>query len=257
MGIQSGERILLKISGEFLQGQGTHGVCWDTLDGICQELSRLRAYQWVVMVGGGNFFRGHQGAPYCGQGIADTMGMMSTHLNGMALLAGLHRYDVNTCLMTARRIEGVGMPFSVSAAKKGLETGSVIICTGGLGHGAMTTDTAAVVRACELDCHWIVKGTSVKGVYSSDPKKDDHAKFYAHISYANAISNDLGVVDMTALTLAKTYQKSMIVFSLKDPKGLSGLVQSDMEYSLIDEAGPLCEALVTGQEKTLLSAECS
>jgi uridylate kinase len=238
MRITPGSRILLKISGEFLQGQGTHGVCWDTLDSITQALAELPEYQWVIMVGGGNFFRGHQGASYCGQGIADSMGMMSTHLNGLALMAGFHRAGLNACLMTARRIEGVGSPFNVSDAHNALITGSVLICTGGLGHGAMTTDTAAVVRACELDCQWIIKGTSVKGIYSADPKKDPMAAFYPHTSYDAAIQNNLAIVDMTALTLAKAYSKSMIIFSLKDPQGLGAVLDGTMEFSLLDQAGP-------------------
>ena len=238
MHIQPGHRILLKISGEFLQGNSTHGLCWDTLDGICQALRELQSYQWIIMVGGGNFFRGNQGASYCGQGIADTMGMMSTHLNGLALLGGLSRAGLKPILMTARSVDGVGYPFNVSTANNAVTAGSVLICTGGLGHGAMTTDTASVVRACELDCDWIIKGTSVKGVYAADPKKDPTAEFYPHISYDHAILSNLGIVDITALTLARAYQKPMIIFSLKDPKGLVGLVHHEIEYSLIDVAGP-------------------
>jgi uridylate kinase len=236
MGIQSGQRVLLKISGEFLQGQETHGICWKTLDHICHMLAELMAYQWVIMVGGGNFFRGHQGAAYCGQGVSDQMGMMSTHFNGIALAAGLSRAGVKVCLMTARNVDGVGEIFNVMGAQRALDDGLVVICTGGLGHGAMTTDTAAVVRACELDCHWILKGTSVKGVYDKDPKKYPDALFHSHICYDQAIGNNLAVADMAALTLAKAHNKTMVVFSLKNPMGLIGLMQGKMECSRISVA---------------------
>jgi len=234
LSIQTGQRILLKISGEFLQGSKTHGLCWDTLDQMCRSLSELKQFQWVIVIGGGNFFRGQEGAAYCGQGTADTMGMLSTHLNGLALAAGLSRFGVPSCIMTARAIEGVGEPFSVIKAKDALNDGSVVICTGGLGHGAMTTDTAAVVRACELDCDWIIKGTSVKGVYDADPKTHPDALFYPRISYAQAIAKNLKVVDMTALTLAQCYAKPMIIFSLQDAAGLLGLITGNIQHSLID-----------------------
>lgn len=231
--IAPGQRLLLKISGEFLQGNLTHGICWDTLDKLCQDLALLSDYQWVIMVGGGNFFRGQQGVTYCGQGLADTMGMISTHCNGLALFAGLSRAHKEVCLMTARGVDGVGESFSVIKAEKALLGGSILICTGGAGHGAMTTDTAAVIRACELNCPWILKGTSVKGVYDRDPKKDPLASFYPKISYEDALFKNLGIVDMTALTLAKTYAKNMVIFSLRDSAGLKGLMAQEMDFSLI------------------------
>jgi uridylate kinase len=240
MYIAPGQRISLKISGEFLSGQEhTHGICWETLRTICKTLSQLTAYQWVVILGGGNFFRGTQGALHCGQGIADTLGMMATHLNGLAFVAQLNQSGVSASLMTARHVEGVGQVFDVAKAEELLQKGSILVCTGGLGHGAMTTDTAAVVRACELNCAWILKGTSVDGIYTTDPKKDPHAKRYTHISYDQAISEQLGVMDMTALVLAKKYEKNMAVFSLRHPKGLAGLMNQQLEGSMIDTAGPM------------------
>jgi uridylate kinase len=241
MHIPSGQRISLKISGEFLSGASKtkHGICWETLDDICQTLAQLNAYQWVVILGGGNFFRGTQGALKCGQGIADAMGMMATHLNGLALVSGLIQGGVQASLMTARHVEGVGQTFDVVKAEELLQKGSVVVCTGGLGHGAMTTDTAAVVRACELGCSWILKGTSVDGIYDKDPKKYPSAQFYPHISYDQAIGEQLEVVDMTALILAKTYGKNMAIFSLNNPKGLGGLIEHHLDGSRVDCSGPM------------------
>jgi uridylate kinase len=228
-----GQRIVLKLSGEFLQGTHTHGLCWDTLDRVCRMVVDLPQYQWVVVVGGGNFFRGKQGAEYCGSGMADTMGMMATHLNGVALGAGLKALGASVSVMTARMVDGMGEPFHVMNADSLLNAGTIVVCTGGLGHGAMTTDTAAVVRACELDACCVIKGTSVNGVYSHDPKTHADAVFYPTISWDQAIVQRLGVVDMTALVLAKSYQKPVIVFSLNHEQGLRGVLEQSMPYSII------------------------
>ena len=233
MSIQPGQRIVLKLSGEFLQGEKTHGLCWDTVDRVCLMLADLPLYQWIVVVGGGNFFRGQQGSVYCGQGIADTMGMMATHFNGLALSVGLGKLGVKSFVMTARFLDGVGEPFQVGSADRALNSGGIVICTGGLGHGAMTTDTAAVVRACELNAFCVIKGTSVNGVYSKDPRKHPDAIFYSDISYDQFIAQQLGVVDMTAITLAKSYQKPMIIFSLRHTQGLQGVLDQSIPYSTI------------------------
>ncbi len=228
-----GQRIVLKLSGEFLQGTQTHGLCWDTLDRVCRMVVDLPQYQWIVVVGGGNFFRGKQGAEYCGQGVADTMGMMATHFNGMALSAGLTALGARVSIMTARMVDGIGEPFHVMNADRLLNAGTILVCTGGLGHGAMTTDTAAVVRACELDACCVIKGTSVDGVYSHDPKTHPDAVFYPRISCDQAIIQRLGVVDMTALVLAKSYEKPIIVFSLNHEQGVRGVLEQSMPYSII------------------------
>ena len=233
MNIQSGQRIVLKLSGEFLKGTATHGVCWSTVDSLCRMMATLSHYQWIIVLGGGNFFRGHEGAEYCGQGVADTMGMMSTQVNGLALNIGLEKAGLSSVLMTARWVEGVGKAFHVMEANRALNAGSIVLCTGGLGHGAMTTDTAALVRACELDAVCVFKGTSVKGIYNKDPKKYPDALFYRDISYDEAIAQRLGIMDMTALTLARDYQKPILVFSLKNPKGIKGVLDQSIDYSII------------------------
>jgi uridylate kinase len=196
-------------------------------------LVELPQYQWIVVVGGGNFFRGKQGAEYCGQGVADTMGMMATHFNGLAISAGLNALGACVSVMTARMVDGMGEPFHVMNADRMLKAGTILVCTGGLGHGAMTTDTAAVVRACELDACYVIKGTSVNGVYSHDPKTHPDAVFYQTISCDQAIIQRLGVVDMTALVLAKSHQKSIIVFSLNHELGLRGVLEQSIPYSII------------------------
>lgn len=233
MFIQPGQRIVLKLSGEFLQGKQTHGLCWNTLDRVCRMLVELPQYQWVVVMGGGNFFRGKQGAEYCGQGVADTMGMMATHFNGLALGAGLKALGACVSIMTARMVDGVGEPFHVMNANGLLNAGTILVCTGGLGHGAMTTDTTAVVRACELDAYCVIKGTSVNGVYSHDPKTHPDAVFYQRVSFDQAIIQRLGVVDMTALVLAKSHQKPVVVFSLNHEQGLRGVLEQSIPYSMI------------------------
>lgn len=232
MPFRSARRILFKISGQFLKGGGDQGLCWSTLDRLCQHLAQLKDYQWVLVVGGGNFFRGTEGRSYCGDAISDTMGMMATHLNALGLVAGLERSGMETVLFTARAVEGMGRSFDAWEANKILNQGKVVLCSGGLGHGGMTTDTAAVVRACELSCDVILKGTQVAGVYAQDPLIFPDAFFYPHISYGDVLTQQLQVMDLAAIALALQCKKQMVVFSLSQG-GILGLFENRMPYSLL------------------------
>lgn len=227
----SSGRILLKVSGEFLQGKQDHGVCWNTIDRFCRDIAGLSQYQWVVIVGGGNFFRGRQGKSFCDMAAADMMGMLATGMNGIALLSLFRKIGKPAHLYSSRSCEVVGPTFNAHHAHERLEKGEVIICSGGLGHGAMTTDTTAVVRACELECDLILKGTKVKGIYSEDPMINQNACFFPHLTYEESLLRKLKVMDLTALTLAWEMKKDIIIFSLTE--GLQGLIEQKIQYSLL------------------------
>lgn len=222
-------RFLLKISGEYLKGDRTHGVCWRALERIVQHLSFLQQYQWVIVVGGGNFFRGREALSECSAGIADEMGMLSTQINALALLAVIEKHGLKGALFSAR--EGVGEIFHVIKAQRALNQRQIVLCAGGLGHGAMSTDSAAVVRGCELDCDVILKGTQVDGVYSCDPQQYPDAVRYDVLSHEQALTQKCGVMDLAALALAAQHNKPLVVFSIA--QGLNTLFQDDARYSVI------------------------
>ena len=224
------QRILFKISGQFLQGEKTGGICVHAARQICAHIASLTEHQWIIVVGGGNFFRGKESRADFGSTISDHMGMMATYLNALALTALLKKEGVKAKIFCARAVEGVGECFSPSKIEECLGNKEVVICAGGLGHGCMTTDTAAVVRACELACDVILKGTRVQGIYDKDPVVYPEASFYPTLTYQEAIDKKLGVMDQTALVLAQENKKPMIVFSLLKG-GLLGLFQKKIPYS--------------------------
>jgi uridylate kinase len=229
---------LIKLSGEFLQGEGTGGVCWDTLGLLSRQIKGLAPRQIVLVLGGGNFFRGvqrytSQGETLCSLATADTMGMLATLLNALAFSEALHKEGVPNRLFSAQPMASIAEAYHPRQALRALQDGEVVLCAGGLGHGAMTTDTAAVVRACELECHMLLKGTSVQGVYSHDPKLHEEAVFYPTLSLQDALDRRLRIMDLTALTLALEHKKPILIFSLRPPNALVHLVQGTHPYSLL------------------------
>lgn len=227
----SAKRILFKISGQFLQGDQKGGICAQVVGKICAQIASLPTYQWVIVVGGGNFFRGKESRDNFGPHISDTMGMMATYLNGLALVGLFKKEGVKARLFCARAVEGVGEVFSPAVIEEALANKEVVICAGGLGHGAMTTDTTAVVRACELGCDLILKGTRVQGIYDKDPLIYPDASFYKTLTYREAITQKLGIMDQTALVLAEENKKPMVVFSLLG-EGILTLFNNTIPYTL-------------------------
>ena len=214
---QTHKRILLKVSGEFLRQDHPDVLCWSTINALAQSIQEQACCQWVIVVGGGNIWRGRQ-APltFCNRS-ADVMGMMATHINGVALQEIFAHHNVPSCILTSRFIEGLGIPFSARNADAALEQGQVVICSGGTGVGGITTDTTAVLRAYETNCSLIMKGTKVDGIYDCDPQKNPDARFLPHISYTQAIDQKIAVMDTAALALAQEHKKTIIIFSLQNP----------------------------------------
>lgn len=232
--LSSAKRILLKISGNILQGQKASGICWETLYTICNHIAELaKYYEFALVIGGGNFFRGRDGKGYCPQGTADNMGMLSTIMNGLAFTAAFKKTGIHSRLFCAQQISGIGEIYSVDAAQDALNNKEIIICAGGLGHGAMTTDTAAVVRACELECDLILKGTTLQGIYSDDPMINSEAIFLPKLTYQYMIQQQLRMLDLTSITLALENNKPLIVFSLTTSEGLLGLFQGSSLCSVV------------------------
>lgn len=230
--LEGHRRILLKISGEFLKGPHKKGLCWETLGTLCDQIATLNGpYQWVIMVGGGNFFRGRELKGMCSSNTADALGMMSTYLNALALRDQLSARGCPCDLWTAHRLEGTGKMFNVHSIQQALACSEVVICGGGLGHGATSTDTAAFIRAYELECDLILKATNVDGIYAQDPKVHANSPRYERLSYGKALQENLKIMDYGALALGLEHKRPCIVFSLD--YGLLSLSEGNSPYSVL------------------------
>ena len=210
-------RILLKLSGEALLGERTHGVDPKRILAYSKEIKEIvdAGIELAIVIGGGNIFRGVSGAS---NGIdrvqADYMGMLATVINGLALQSSLEELNVQTRLQTAVKIEAVAEPYIKRKAVRHLEKKRVVIFGAGTGNPFFTTDSAAVLRAIEINADAILKGTRVDGVYSADPEKDSKAKKFDQISFDKAYDLGLKVMDLTAFTLCKENKLPINVFNM-------------------------------------------
>jgi uridylate kinase len=211
------KRILVKLSGESLMGQKQFGIDQIVLDQYAAEVSQLvnKGVQVAIVVGGGNIFRGVQaesGGMDRAQG--DYMGMLATMINSMALQASLEKLGLNTRLQSAIKMEQIAEPFIRRKAIRHLEKGRIVIFGAGTGNPYFTTDTAASLRAVEIGADVILKGTRVDGIYDKDPEKHTDAVRYETVSFREAISKNLKVMDMTAFTLCEENNLPIIVFDM-------------------------------------------
>jgi uridylate kinase len=211
------KRVLLKLSGEALQGGQQYGLDPKVLDGIAGELKEIRGLgvEVAVVIGGGNIFRGGPAeARGMDRATADYMGMLATVINGMALQDALERKGVFTRVQTAIAMAQVAEPFIRRRAIRHLEKGRVVILVGGTGNPYFTTDTTAALRAVEMGCDVILKATKVDGIYSDDPKKVKTAKRYDKIRYIDVLKKGLKVMDATSISLCMDNKLPIIVFDL-------------------------------------------
>jgi uridylate kinase len=212
------KRVLLKLSGEALLGKQSFGIDPDVANYIAQEIKSLSdlKVQLGVVVGGGNIFRGIEAAS---KGIerttADYMGMLATVINSLALQSALERYGIPTRVQTAIQMHEVAEPFIRRRAIRHLEKGRVVIFAGGTGNPYFTTDTAASLRAMEIKAQVIMKATKVDGVYDSDPLKNKSAVMYKKIRYIDVLTENLKVMDATAISLCRDNALPIIVFNLQ------------------------------------------
>lgn len=208
-------RVLLKLSGEALLGEQKHGIDFNKVDVIARQVKEINKIdvQIALVVGGGNIFRGSQ-AKGIERVSADYMGMLATVINALALQNALEKYGVNSRVQTAIEMQKLAEPFIRRRAIRHLEKGRVIIFAGGTGNPYFTTDTAAALRAMEIDAQVIMKATKVEGVYDSDPVKNPNAKKFNKLTYLEALKRRLKVMDATALSLCMDNNLPIIVFNL-------------------------------------------
>ena len=221
------KRVLLKLSGEALLGEKSYGVDPKRILAYSEEIKEIidSGVEIAIVIGGGNIFRGVSGAS---NGIdrvqADYMGMLANVINGLALQSSLEDLKVQTRLQTAFKIEAVAEPYIKRKAVRHLEKKRVVIFSGGTGNPFFTTDSAAVLRAIEINADIILKGTRVDGIYNNDPEKNKDAVKFKQISYDEAIAKKLKVMDSTAFTLSKENELPIIVFNMNKPGNLKKII---------------------------------
>ncbi len=232
------KRILLKLSGESMMGDKDFGIDPDFIFYLGNEIKEARktGVEIVVVVGGGNIFRGVAGSKEgMDRTTADYMGMLATIFNGMALQEALERINVTSRLQTAFEIKEIAEPFIRKRAIRHLEKSRIVIAGGGTGLPFITTDTAAAMRALELNCEAIFKATGVDGVYSKDPKKNKDAKKYEKITLEKAFkSDDIGIMDNSAIDLCRANKMSVVVFNIYKKGNLKKAVLGNSVGTLIE-----------------------
>ncbi|WGH74305.1 UMP kinase [Tenacibaculum tangerinum] len=231
------KRILLKLSGEALMGERQYGIDPNRLKEYAQEIKQVvdKGIEVAIVIGGGNIFRGVAGAS---QGMdrvqGDHMGMLATCINGLALQSALEDEGIYTRLQTAIEIKEIAEPYIKRRANRHLEKGRVVIFGGGTGNPYFTTDTAAVLRAIEINADAILKGTRVDGIYTADPEKDKNAVKYENITFKDVIEKGLKVMDMTAFTLSEENKLPIIVFDMNKKGNLLKLVSGENIGTIVD-----------------------
>jgi len=231
------KRILLKLSGESLMGNQEYGIDPKILEQYADEIKKVvdLGVEVAIVIGGGNIFRGVQGVKsgMADRAQADYMGMLATVINAMALQGALENIDVKTRLQSAIKMEQICEPFIRRRAVRHLEKGRVVIFGAGTGNPYFTTDTAASLRAVEIEADAILKGTRVDGIYTADPEKDANAVRFDKISYAEVYSRGLNVMDLTAITLCQENGLPIIVFDMNKPENLLNLMKGQDVGTLV------------------------
>jgi len=233
--------VLLKISGQALAGIDTNsqGISQEMLEKMAFEIHQVRelGIQVCIVVGGGNIYRGITGAQTHGidRATSDYMGMMATIINALALQNAIEQAGMPCRVMCAFPIEAIGETYIRRRAINHMEKGRVVIFAGGTGNPFFTTDTAAALRASEMGCNLLLKATKVDGVYSADPLKDKQAEFHHTLSYDDVLTRNLGVMDATAIALARENSIPVAIFSIYEKGGFAKVVQGKGNFTLITE----------------------
>jgi len=232
------DRVLIKLSGEALQGQAEYGITPDTLEHLAAEIKEIRelGVEVAIVIGGGNIFRGVAGsAAGMDRASADYMGMLATVINALALQDAIEKLGVPTRVQTALEIKEVAEPYIRRRAMRHLEKDRIVIFGAGTGNPYFTTDTAAALRAMEVHADVILKATKVAGVFDSDPEESDAAEMYDRLSYIDVLSKNLGVMDSTAVSLCMDNELPIIVFNLRESGNMEGVIMGDQIGTLIAE----------------------
>ena len=231
-------RILLKLSGEALMGQGQFGIDPDAVAGLAGEIAAAKSqgHELCLVVGGGNIFRGMAAAAKgFDRATADYMGMLATVMNALALQAGLERVGLASRVQSAIAMNNVCEPYIRRRAIRHMEKGRVVIFAAGTGNPFFTTDTAAALRAAEMACDAMFKATQVDGVYSDDPKKVKDAERYDFLSYHEVLSRDLKVMDASAISLSRENGIPIVVFSIHEQGALTAVLTGKGRSTVIGE----------------------
>jgi len=230
------KRVMLKISGEALMGDQGFGLHPPTVERVAKEVKRVHdlGVEVCMVIGGGNVFRGLQGSA---QGMerttADYMGMLATVMNALAMQSALEALGVFTRVISAIPMDQICEPYIRRRAVRHLEKGRVCIFAAGTGNPYFTTDTAATLRANEMSCEAIFKGTKVDGVYDKDPVTNPDAKRYDSVTYDEVLQKNLKVMDASAIALARDNRLPIIVFSLDEPGGFAGILRGEGTYTIV------------------------
>ena len=223
-------RILLKLSGEALMGNQNHGIDPKRIDKYAKEIKKVfdKGTEVAIVIGGGNIFRGVSGSSKGMDRVqADYMGMLATVINGLALQGALENNNLPTRLQTAIKIEAIAEPFIKRKATRHLEKGRVVIFGSGTGNPFFTTDSAAVLRAVEINADVILKGTRVDGIYNDDPEKNIEATKFENLSFDEVLKKGIKVMDTTAFTLSQENKLPIIVFDINTPDNLYKVVKGE------------------------------
>jgi len=234
-------RILLKLSGEALMGEGAFGIDPETTSRMAQEIREAKeaGHELCLVVGGGNIFRGLAGAAKgFDRSTADYMGMLATVMNALAMQNALERIGVDTRVLSAIPMATVSEPYIRRRAVRHIEKGRVVIFAAGTGNPYFTTDTAAALRAAEMGCDALFKGTSVDGIYDADPKKKKSARRYDSLSFQRVLADDLKVMDASAVALCRDNDIPIVVFNIREQGNLARVLAGDGTATIVrnDEA---------------------
>lgn len=233
-------RVLLKLSGEALMGEQEFGLDSGTVERIASEVKAVHGngIEICLVVGGGNIFRGLAGVTSgIDRASGDYMGMLATVINALALQSALERHGVPTRVLSAIPMSTVCEPYIRRRAMRHMEKGRVVIFAAGTGNPFFTTDTAAALRASEMRCDALLKGTKVDGVYSADPKRDPQAVRFERLAYLDVLAKDLKVMDASAIALARENRIPILVFSIQNAGAFADVVAGRGRFTVIGEEG--------------------
>jgi uridylate kinase len=230
------KRVMLKISGESLMGKLPYGIDPEMVGTVAQQVKDVVAtgVEVCLVIGGGNIFRGMSGAAAgMERATGDYMGMLATVMNALAMQNALEQIDVPVRVQSALTISAVCEPYIRRRATRHLEKGRVVIFAAGTGNPFFTTDTAAALRASEMNCQALLKGTRVDGVYSDDPEKNKDAKRYDRVSYMQVLTDDLRVMDASAIALSRENNIPILVFSIETPGEFERVVKHEGRFTIV------------------------
>jgi uridylate kinase len=232
------KRVLLKVSGEALMGRREYGLDTDTVNAIAKDIGDVVAMgvEVSLVIGGGNIFRGVAGAAGgMDRAQADYMGMLATVMNALAMQSALEKRDVPTRVQSAIPMASVCEPYIRRRAERHMEKGRVVIFAAGTGNPFFTTDTAAALRAAEMKCDALLKGTQVDGVYTADPRKVAGAQRFEELTYLDVLSRDLNVMDASAISLSRENHLPIIVFNIHAPGAFAAVMRGEGLFTRIVE----------------------